>query len=102
MDWVQDFLCNRFQRVRVGCNYSSCLPVSSGVIQGSVLGPTLFNIFMNDIDQLVGHSHILKYADDLRIFLESPKEEAALTGMWTRLQQDIDNISQWIESYEMA
>ena len=100
--WIENFLSKRFQRVRVGNSISNLLPVSSGVIQGSVLGPLLFNCFINDIDTLLEHCSILKYADDLRIFRASPKHDSALVDLQMKLQQDINSIFNWAKSSKMS
>ena len=93
--WIKDFLSNRQQMVRIGHVSSNLLPVTSGVIQGSVLGPTLFNIFINDIDTHVKYCTVLKYADDLRIFLSSTKSDIELGDLQRKVQQDINSITKW-------
>ena len=66
-NWVKGWLTDREQRVTIKGKQSPSLPVTSGVPQGSVLGPTLFVVYINDIDDNIC-SHILKFADDTKIF----------------------------------
>ena len=49
LNWLKDFISNRTQVVIIDDSRSNSLPVSSGVIQGTVLGPIIFNIFIDDI-----------------------------------------------------
>jgi len=65
--WIKNWLTDRKQRVVLNVQYSGWSDVLSGVLQGSVLGPLLFVIFINDIaDDIAGK--ILKFADDTKIF----------------------------------
>ena len=100
--WLDNFLNDRRQRVRVGTTVSELQNVTSGIVQGSVLGPTLFNIFINNIDTSVKNSKILKYADDIRIYLSSSKESAALQELRSQVQYDIDSLSAWAEDSGMT
>ena len=60
---IQDYLSNRSQRTKGNSKYSSCRNIKDGVPQGSILGPLLFNIFLNDIF-FVKDLKITNYADD--------------------------------------
>ena len=66
--WLYDFLSNRSQTVIVNGIKSKRIFVTSGVPQGSVLGPLLFLILIGDIDKDVQHSFVSSFADDTRAF----------------------------------
>ena len=66
--WIECYLSNRTQFVEIESNLSSCLPVQCGVPQGSILGPILFNTYMNDISYST-HENILCFADDTTVYL---------------------------------
>jgi len=66
--WIKNWLTDRKQRVVLMGQYSGWSDVLSGVPQGSVLGPLLFVIFINDIDDGIA-GKILKFANDTKIFL---------------------------------
>ena len=93
LKWVQSYLTQRSQRVVVGGESSPSLPVISGVPQGSVLGPLLFLIYVNDIANLPFSSstHLNLFADDMLLyrFIDCPEDVVCL-------QQDNDLLSSWV------
>ena len=67
INWIEQWLTDRRQRVVVDEDVSSWKPVLSGVPQGSELGPLLFLIYLNDLEEGVT-GNILKFADDTELF----------------------------------
>ena len=69
LEWLTDFLTNRIQAVKVNNKVSEYVPVKSGVPQGSVLGPVLFLLYVNDLVDLFGPGLTAKlFADDVKIY----------------------------------
>ena len=76
LQWLQSFLTNRTQKVIIdGKQSSPCSSVTSGVPQGSVLGPVLFLIYINDIVTNI-HSQLRLFADDCLVYrpIYSPED----------------------------
>jgi len=87
--WIDQWLSGRLQRVRLSGTESSWENVTSGVPQGSDLGPVLFLIYINDLDD--GTSNwILKFADDTKMFGKIDDSQDA-----ENLQKDLDRLIQW-------
>ena len=90
MKWITDFLIGRRQRVHVNGSFSDWSGVRSGIPQGSVLGPLLFVLYVNDLPQCVTQSIVYLFADDLKIFhsIFTPEDQA-------KLQDDIHRVCDW-------
>ena len=98
LKWVSNFLKDRVQVVYLNNTYSYPAVVKSGVPQGSVLGPLLFLIFVNDLPQTISNSntHILSFADDTKI-----ASKVSNVNDKINLQRDLDNIIKWSISNNM-
>ena len=89
LEWIADFLSDRKMQIMVRSEYSEWFDVISGVLQGSVLGPILFLIYVNDILETV-NSNVKMFADDTKIFRTlKNKSDSEI------LQADLDNLSEW-------
>src|SRR5260221_5477362 len=93
--WIENWLENRTQRVVINGQSSDWEKVISGVPQGSVLGPLLFIIYVNDLENKVANK-LLKFADDTKVFgLVANESEVA------SLRQDLKSLCNWSEDWMM-
>ena len=74
--WFENYLFNRKQHVFYDGHLSKAFPVFRGVLQGSNIGPTLFLIHLDDIDNCLHHSRIIKYADDTFFYVSGNESES--------------------------
>ena len=93
INWIEQWLTNR--RVVVDGEVSSWKSVLSGVPQGSVLGPILFLVYIDDLEEGVT-GNILKFADDIKLFRKTKE-----FGDKHKLQDDIDKLVRWSEKWQM-
>ena len=95
LKWLFSYLYNRKQFVFLNGQQSTVSSVSSGVPQGSVLGPLLFLIYINDLPSapLSPGTNIVLYADDILLY-----REISCQSDYKFLQSDILLISQWVNS----
>jgi len=95
LEWIKAFLSHRTQRVVIRGTASEAFKVTSGVPQGSVLGPILFLIFINDLPLEV-ISLLSLFADDTKLFRRIISENDREI-----LQKDLDNIAKWADKWKM-
>ena len=93
--WIENWLQGRVQRVVINGEYSDWSGVESGVPQGSVLGPILFNLFINDLEDGI-NSTISVFADDTKLSraISSPQDVETL-------QEDLNRIMGWASTWQM-
>lgn len=95
LTWIKDFLANRRQTVMVNSAESEDALVTSGIPQGSVLGPVLFVLYINDLPSVVTNQSRL-FADDTKVFTRSD-----ITGATESLQNDLTKLEEWSEQWQL-
>ena len=97
LSWCKDYLNNRTQRVVIDGYSSSLSEITSGVPQGSILGPLFFVIFINDLPDVVcSDNTIALYADDSKMFRVIDCDEDLIY-----FQEDLDKLHQWSQRNQM-
>ena len=91
MEWFKSYLTNRWQCVDIKNVHSEYEPVSCGVPQGSILGPLLFLLFVNDLSLCLSHCTASLYADDSTAYVFGQD----LKAIEEKLNVDARNISKW-------
>ena len=92
-NWIRDYLNNRYLRVKIDGKLSDPHRANSGIFQGSILGPLLFLIFINDLPSALSSSGAL-FADDTKIW--GPSDDPAA------LQKSLDILFNWVTNNGMS
>ncbi|CAI2737970.1 unnamed protein product, partial [Dicrocoelium dendriticum] len=95
LSWIADFLRGRTMRVQVNQTLSAPVPMTSGIPQGSVLGPELFKLYINDLPTAL-QTDCLIYADDLKLWSTVSSIEDV-----DRLQGALDQLHEWSIKWEL-
>ena len=91
------YLSSRYQRVKLGDTFSDWTGVAAGVPQGSILGPLLFNIFMNDLNFAIERCKFMNYADDTKIHTADPNPQVVEED----INRDLANTLHWFQQNGM-
>ena len=92
--WLKAFLINRNQRVVLGSSISDFLPVTSGVPQGSILGPLLFILYINDMPEVTGNVTTKMFADDVKLYSQVSVNR-------NDIQEALNNLLEWSAAWQL-
>ena len=95
---ISDYLSKRYQRVKIGSVFSSYLEILRGVPQGSILGPILFNIFINDLIFFIQETEVYNFTDDTTIYSCSLNYKEAAN----KLSNDTHIVLNWFKLNSMV
>ena len=94
LKWIRNYMTNRYQKVVIGGEESEVISVTSGVPQGSVLGPLLFHIYIDDVTRipLSDGTQLVLYADNMLLYrkIDCPED-------YIVLQNDINTVNNWVK-----
>ena len=96
LSWLQSFLTGRQQSVIVGNSRSTPQPVVSGIPQGTILGPLLFNIYIDELSQKVSFSSVKLFADDTKIYRKVENSDDC-----SLLQEDLNRLGSFFSNWQL-
>ena len=97
LNWFMNYLSNRYQFVSINNTSSSFLRTECGVPQGSILGPILFILYINDLPRVSTKLKFLLYADDTNILYENTDANAIIKT----INMEMPKIMEWFESNKL-
>ena len=97
LEWFKSFLSDRMQKTKIGSKMSQLNRILSGVPQGSILGPVLFCIFINDLPSACKNSTPYLFADDGALYFDNINR-----GSYSNVEQEMESIYQWLQANGLA
>lgn len=97
-NWFKSFLFSRTQYVTISGHKSSVKKISNGVPQGSVLGPLLFLLYINDLNNAIHYSTISHFADDTSLF----HSNKSLKSMTKKVNLDLKSLCHWLSANKIS
>ena len=98
LNWFTSYLTNRTQSVKYCNSISNKLRVTMGVPQGSILGPLLFILYINDMPRILQNARPIIFADDTTLFVSNRDVNLALN----LLQEDVDRLILWFMANKLS
>ena len=100
LNWFTSYLSNRSQYTRINCSSSATNTVTCGVPQGSLLGPLLFSLYINDICYSSTSLYFILFADDTNVFYSG--KNATLVSIINTIHIELGNGATWLHANRLS